>query len=52
MKKAELAVLAERQVDGTSWLPAPLSFADVATEQSADAEIGSPDEDDHPEAAE
>jgi ParB family chromosome partitioning protein len=30
MKKAELAVLAERQVTGTGWLPAPMSIAEVA----------------------
>jgi ParB family chromosome partitioning protein len=31
MKKAELAALAERQVAGTGWLPAPLSIAEVAS---------------------
>jgi ParB family chromosome partitioning protein len=45
MKKAELATLAERQVAGTGWLPAPLSIAEVADQDDGGLVDGG-DEDD------
>jgi ParB family chromosome partitioning protein len=53
MKKAELAALAERQVAGTGWLPAPLSIVESADKISADIEADHfDDEEDIAEAAE
>jgi ParB family chromosome partitioning protein len=54
MKKAELATLAERQVAGTGWLPAPLSIAEVTADDNDDADIEADvfDEDEIADAAE
>jgi ParB family chromosome partitioning protein len=57
MKKAELAALAERQVAGTGWLPAPLSIAEVADQDDeglvdADDDDIEATDDELPDAAE
>lgn len=47
MKKAELAALAERQVAGTGWLPAPLRMADGSIADDADETDDSDESDVH-----